>query len=439
MRRPARTLAKAADGMRQRFTPRCFQNSASSTATTALRSTGGMSLKPTTTRRSMANSPSRLPSRVVDLRDDVRLEVLERRDLGEVRLVGEQDADHGPEDDGEREEEGEAGPLEPPEDAGRGGGRHGATITRPAPLTSDRAAGVPCAADAWRGCSGAWALRGGGGGCAARRASLRAGAERARRALAPSSRRDALLARRRSAARRRARGAPRVRAQPASAARARRAAARRARAPARCARRRPSRRAPRARPALAARCAARAAPRGTGAASRVVAAARSGVAASSPRRPGACAGRARSPPDAGAPRSGRRSRAAGHVATCAAAGGRALRAAPPASGAAARGSARPARGFAEAVAAVVRCSASRRRRATGNGIVVWLSVRSSGTVSPGVGFVRTLRAAAPVRGQRRLDDAQVPGQARARARRARAPAPAPRDRPARAGGTGPAR
>ena len=40
----------------------CFQKSASSTATIALRSTGGMSLKPTITRFSIANSPSRLPS-----------------------------------------------------------------------------------------------------------------------------------------------------------------------------------------------------------------------------------------------------------------------------------------------------------------------------------------------------------------------------------------
>ena len=48
--------------MRQGFTPMCFQKSASSTATTALRSTGGMSLKATTTRRSMANSPRRDPS-----------------------------------------------------------------------------------------------------------------------------------------------------------------------------------------------------------------------------------------------------------------------------------------------------------------------------------------------------------------------------------------
>ena len=62
VRRPERRLAMNALGMRQGFTPRCFQKSASSTATVALRSTGGMSLKPTTTRRSMANSPRSLPS-----------------------------------------------------------------------------------------------------------------------------------------------------------------------------------------------------------------------------------------------------------------------------------------------------------------------------------------------------------------------------------------
>ncbi len=48
--------------MRQGLMPRCFQKSASSTATTALRSTGGMSSKRTTTRFSMANSPSTEPS-----------------------------------------------------------------------------------------------------------------------------------------------------------------------------------------------------------------------------------------------------------------------------------------------------------------------------------------------------------------------------------------
>ena len=49
-------------GTRQTLTPMCFQKSESSTATIALRSTGGMSPKPTITRRSMANVPSRLPS-----------------------------------------------------------------------------------------------------------------------------------------------------------------------------------------------------------------------------------------------------------------------------------------------------------------------------------------------------------------------------------------
>ena len=48
--------------MRQGFTPRWRQKSASSTATTALRSTGGMSLKETMTRFSMAKSPMSVPS-----------------------------------------------------------------------------------------------------------------------------------------------------------------------------------------------------------------------------------------------------------------------------------------------------------------------------------------------------------------------------------------
>src|SRR5262245_56211810 len=42
--------------------PMCFQKSASSTATIALRSTGGMSRNETTTRFSIANSPITLPS-----------------------------------------------------------------------------------------------------------------------------------------------------------------------------------------------------------------------------------------------------------------------------------------------------------------------------------------------------------------------------------------
>src|SRR5262245_7947083 len=61
-RRPERRFAMAAPGMRQGLTPMCFQKSASSTATTALRSTGGMSMKRTSTRFSMANSPRMLPS-----------------------------------------------------------------------------------------------------------------------------------------------------------------------------------------------------------------------------------------------------------------------------------------------------------------------------------------------------------------------------------------
>ena len=61
-RRPDRRFASAAPGTRQGLIPRCFQKSASSTDTIALRSTGGMSLKETTTRFSIANSPSTLPS-----------------------------------------------------------------------------------------------------------------------------------------------------------------------------------------------------------------------------------------------------------------------------------------------------------------------------------------------------------------------------------------
>ena len=60
--RPERRLASAAPGIRQTLIPRCFQKSASSTATIELRSTGGMSPKATSTRRSIANSPITLPS-----------------------------------------------------------------------------------------------------------------------------------------------------------------------------------------------------------------------------------------------------------------------------------------------------------------------------------------------------------------------------------------
>jgi hypothetical protein len=62
LRRPDWRLEMAAPGMRHRLIPRCFQKSASSTATMALRSTGGMSLKPTMTRFSMAKSPIIVPS-----------------------------------------------------------------------------------------------------------------------------------------------------------------------------------------------------------------------------------------------------------------------------------------------------------------------------------------------------------------------------------------
>ncbi len=48
--------------MRQGLIPMCFQKSSSSTATTALRRTGGMSRNSTTTRFSIANSPRTLPS-----------------------------------------------------------------------------------------------------------------------------------------------------------------------------------------------------------------------------------------------------------------------------------------------------------------------------------------------------------------------------------------
>ena len=60
--RPERRFERAAAGTRQTLTPMCFQKSESSTATMALRSWGGISAKPTITRRSMANVPSRLPS-----------------------------------------------------------------------------------------------------------------------------------------------------------------------------------------------------------------------------------------------------------------------------------------------------------------------------------------------------------------------------------------
>ena len=61
-RRPERRLARAAPGMRQGLIPMCFQKSSSSTATMALRRTGGMSRNSTTTRFSIANSPRTLPS-----------------------------------------------------------------------------------------------------------------------------------------------------------------------------------------------------------------------------------------------------------------------------------------------------------------------------------------------------------------------------------------
>ena len=61
-RRPERRFASAARGMLHGSIPMCFQKSSSSTATIALRSTGGMSRNATTTRFSIANSPITLPS-----------------------------------------------------------------------------------------------------------------------------------------------------------------------------------------------------------------------------------------------------------------------------------------------------------------------------------------------------------------------------------------
>ena len=128
-RRPERRLASAAPGMRQGLIPMCFQKSASSTATMALRSTGGMS-------RNVDHHP--LLDRELaedaavggeDLRDDVRLEVLERRDLGQVALEGEEDADERPAEDGRHEERGHDDTAQ-----GQGaGGRHGARRREPAP------------------------------------------------------------------------------------------------------------------------------------------------------------------------------------------------------------------------------------------------------------------------------------------------------------------
>ena len=94
-RRPERRLANAAAGMRQGLIPRCFQKSASSTATIALRSTG---------RDVPEGDHDALLDRELaehaavggeDLRDDVRLEVLERGDLGQVALEREEDAEEG--------------------------------------------------------------------------------------------------------------------------------------------------------------------------------------------------------------------------------------------------------------------------------------------------------------------------------------------------------
>ena len=48
----------------------------------------------------------------VDLRDDVRLEVLERRDLGQVLLVGEEDPGQRAHEDRDHEEQGDAGPAQ---------------------------------------------------------------------------------------------------------------------------------------------------------------------------------------------------------------------------------------------------------------------------------------------------------------------------------------
>ena len=62
-----------------------------------------------------------------DLRDDVGLEVLERRDLGQVALEGEEDADERPAEDGGREERGH-------HDAAQGqgaGGRQGLVAASP--------------------------------------------------------------------------------------------------------------------------------------------------------------------------------------------------------------------------------------------------------------------------------------------------------------------
>ena len=105
--RPERKLASAAPGMRQGLMPRCFQNSASSTATTALRSTGGMSRKPITTTLLDRELAQHAAVGREDLGDDVGLEVLERRDLRQVVLVREEDAEQRSAEDREGEQEGE--------------------------------------------------------------------------------------------------------------------------------------------------------------------------------------------------------------------------------------------------------------------------------------------------------------------------------------------
>ena len=161
---PVRKFARTAPGMRQGLTPRCFQKSASSTATMALRSTGGMSLKATTTRFSMANSPEHAAVGGVDLGDDVGLEVLEGRDLGQVALVGQEDAEERAADDRDHEQQQGDGPSQRQvarRSRNRGGGGHDVSLQRPR-------RGLQTGVGYWRSlggrrdCSGARVARGGG-------------------------------------------------------------------------------------------------------------------------------------------------------------------------------------------------------------------------------------------------------------------------------------
>ena len=109
--------------------PMCFQKSASSTATMALRRTGGMSRNSTTTRFSIANSPRTLPSAaktwVMMLGWKSSSDVTWGRSLSKAKKTPIE----RPAEDGRHEERGHHDTAQG-QDAG---GRHGARRREPSP------------------------------------------------------------------------------------------------------------------------------------------------------------------------------------------------------------------------------------------------------------------------------------------------------------------